>query len=124
MTMATDSVFAGLKVLDTASFIAGPAAATMLSDFGAEVIKIEPPGRGDTQRILGSIPPNPHADANAQLAHGQPQQARSCDRPQVGGRDGDPQAPRRVGRRADHELPASHPRDAPPRLRRGLSLEP
>ena len=62
--MATDSVFAGLKVLDTASFIAGPAAATMLSDFGAEVIKIEPPGRGDTQRILGSVPPNPHADAN------------------------------------------------------------
>src|SRR3954470_4177479 len=64
MTMATDSVFAGLKVLDTASFIAGPAAATLLSDFGAEVIKIEPPGHGDTQRILGSIPPNPHADAN------------------------------------------------------------
>jgi crotonobetainyl-CoA:carnitine CoA-transferase CaiB-like acyl-CoA transferase len=64
MTMATDSVFAGLKVLDTASFIAGPAAATMLSDFGAEVIKIEPPGAGDTQRILGSIPPNPQADAN------------------------------------------------------------
>ncbi len=62
--MTTDPVFAGLKVLDTASFIAGPAAATMLSDFGAEVIKIEPPGRGDTQRILGSIPPNPHADAN------------------------------------------------------------
>jgi len=44
MMMATESVFAGLKVLDVASFIAGPAAAVVLSDFGAEVIKVEPPG--------------------------------------------------------------------------------
>ncbi|MET8289692.1 CoA transferase, partial [Streptomyces sp. NPDC005132] len=41
--MTTESVFTGLKVLDVASFIAAPAAATMLSDFGADVIKIEPP---------------------------------------------------------------------------------
>jgi crotonobetainyl-CoA:carnitine CoA-transferase CaiB-like acyl-CoA transferase len=33
-------VFDGLKVLDCASFIAGPAAATVMSDFGANVIKI------------------------------------------------------------------------------------
>ena len=38
------TLFAGLKVIDCASWIAGPAAATMLSDFGADVIKIEPPG--------------------------------------------------------------------------------
>ena len=37
-------IFDGLKVLDCASFIAAPAAATVLSDFGADVIKIEPPG--------------------------------------------------------------------------------
>ena len=43
----TDSLFTGLKVIDCASWIAGPAAATMLSDFGADVIKIEPPGAGD-----------------------------------------------------------------------------
>ena len=41
-----NGIFAGLKVLDCASFIAAPAAATVLSDFGAEVIKIEPPGIG------------------------------------------------------------------------------
>jgi crotonobetainyl-CoA:carnitine CoA-transferase CaiB-like acyl-CoA transferase len=64
MMMATDSVFAGLKVLDIASFIAGPAAAVVLSDFGAEVIKVEPPGSGDMQRILGSVPPSPRAHAN------------------------------------------------------------
>ncbi len=39
-----EGIFEGLKVLDCASFIAAPAAATVLSDFGAEVIKIEPPG--------------------------------------------------------------------------------
>ena len=43
--------FAGLKVIDCASFIAAPAAATILSDFGAEVIKIEPP-EGDPHREL------------------------------------------------------------------------
>jgi formyl-CoA transferase len=71
MMMATESVFAGLKVLDVASFIAGPAAAVVLSDFGAEVIKVEPPGSGDLQRMLGSVPPSPraHANYNWQLAN-------------------------------------------------------
>lgn len=41
----------GLKVIDAATFVAAPAAATMLSDFGADVIKIEPP-QGDGCRIL------------------------------------------------------------------------
>ena len=45
-----DRVFDGLKVIDCASFIAGPAAATVMSDFGAEVIKIESPGAGDPYR--------------------------------------------------------------------------
>ncbi|MFC5202826.1 MULTISPECIES: CaiB/BaiF CoA transferase family protein [Streptomyces] len=62
--MTTESVFTGLKVLDVASFIAAPAAATMLSDFGADVIKIEPPGAGDPQRMLSSVPPSPRAQAN------------------------------------------------------------
>ena len=46
------SVFSDLLVIDCASFIAGPAAATILSDFGARVIKIEPPGLGDAYRNL------------------------------------------------------------------------
>ena len=41
--MSEDKIFSGLKVVDLASFIAGPAAATILSDFGADVIKVEPP---------------------------------------------------------------------------------
>ena len=46
----TERIFDGLKVIDCASFIAGPAAATVMSDFGADVIKIEPPGVGDPYR--------------------------------------------------------------------------
>ncbi|MSO91443.1 MAG: CoA transferase [Acetobacteraceae bacterium] len=52
------SLFTGLKVIDCASWIAGPAAATILSDFGADVIKIEPPGMGDPWRGRS---PNPAA---------------------------------------------------------------
>ncbi|HLL29125.1 MAG TPA: CoA transferase [Xanthobacteraceae bacterium] len=56
-------IFEGLKVIDCASFIAAPAAATVLSDFGAEVVKIEPPGKGDPYRLLPELPgypPSPH----------------------------------------------------------------
>ncbi len=41
---------AGLKVLELGQLIAGPFAAKTLADFGAEVIKIEPPGAGDPLR--------------------------------------------------------------------------
>jgi len=52
-----ERIFDGLKVIDCASFIAGPAAATVMSDFGAEVIKIEPPGMGDPYRRRGTPAP-------------------------------------------------------------------
>jgi crotonobetainyl-CoA:carnitine CoA-transferase CaiB-like acyl-CoA transferase len=58
------NIFTGLKVLDIASFIAGPAATTILSDYGADVIKVEPPGLGDPQRIFHLAPPNPTAEVN------------------------------------------------------------
>ena len=58
--MATDNIFSGLKVVDLASFIAGPSAAVILSDFGADVIKVEPPG-GDLWRHGHQIPPQPQA---------------------------------------------------------------
>jgi crotonobetainyl-CoA:carnitine CoA-transferase CaiB-like acyl-CoA transferase len=45
----------GIVVLDVATILAGPVAATMLSDFGADVIKVEIPGRGDTTRQSGNI---------------------------------------------------------------------
>lgn len=48
----SDGLFGDLLVIDCASFIAGPAAATVMSDLGARVIKIEPPGLGDSYRNL------------------------------------------------------------------------
>ena len=59
--MASDNIFSGLKVVDLASFIAGPSAAVILSDFGAEVIKVEPPS-GDYWRHGHQFPPQPQAD--------------------------------------------------------------
>ncbi|MCP9625713.1 CoA transferase [Rhodopseudomonas palustris] len=59
-----DGIFKGLKVLDCASFIAAPAAATVLSDFGADVIKIEPPGAGDPYRNLPNLPGYPRSEHN------------------------------------------------------------
>src|SRR5437763_17174825 len=60
--MVTERIFDGLKIIDCASFIAGPAAATVMSDFGAEVIKIEPPGMGDPYRRRAI--PNPDNPLN------------------------------------------------------------
>ena len=59
--MTTTNIFSGIKVVDLASFIAGPAAAVILSDFGADVIKVEPPA-GDLWRRGHKIPPQPAAD--------------------------------------------------------------
>jgi crotonobetainyl-CoA:carnitine CoA-transferase CaiB-like acyl-CoA transferase len=58
--MITDNIFSGLKVVDLASFIAGPGAAVILSDFGADVIKVEPP-KGDLWRMANKVPPQPLA---------------------------------------------------------------
>jgi len=61
--MASENIFSGLKVVDMASFIAGPGAAVILSDFGADVIKVEPP-TGDTWRIGYKVPPQPRSRDN------------------------------------------------------------
>jgi formyl-CoA transferase len=53
-----ENIFSGLKVVDLASFVAGPGAAVILSDFGADVIKVEPP-KGELWRIGNKIPPQP-----------------------------------------------------------------
>ncbi len=62
-TTTTDNIFSGLKVVDFASFIAGPSAAVILSDFGADVIKVEPP-KGELSaegRVVENRAENPAA---------------------------------------------------------------
>jgi formyl-CoA transferase len=50
----------GVRVLDAASFIAGPVATTVMAEFGADVIKIEPPG-GDSYRLRNTgYPASPY----------------------------------------------------------------
>lgn len=44
---------AGLRVLELGSFIAGPFAGQLLADYGADVVKVEPPGPGDAMRTWG-----------------------------------------------------------------------
>jgi crotonobetainyl-CoA:carnitine CoA-transferase CaiB-like acyl-CoA transferase len=43
----------GIKVLDVSTMIAAPFGAVLLGDFGADVIKVEMPGKGDTLRHVG-----------------------------------------------------------------------
>jgi crotonobetainyl-CoA:carnitine CoA-transferase CaiB-like acyl-CoA transferase len=46
-------MLSGLRILDLGTMVAGPVACTLFADFGAEVIKVEVPKRGDTVRDLG-----------------------------------------------------------------------
>ena len=62
--MSDELLFKGLKVVDAASWIAAPVAATILADLGADVIKVEIPGDGDPYRRLAIAPGTPTADVN------------------------------------------------------------
>lgn len=54
----TDGPLAGLRVLEMGQLLAGPFCGQMMADFGAEVIKIEPPGQGDPMRQWGREKPH------------------------------------------------------------------
>src|SRR5215813_13159986 len=58
------NILSGLRVIDCGAYIAGPAAATIMSDFGAEVIKIERPPHGDPYRRLSFLPGMPISEHN------------------------------------------------------------
>ena len=114
--MASDNIFSGLKVVELASFVAGPGAAVILSDFGADVVKVEPP-TGDTWRIGHKIPPQPQAK-EAYPFHLANRNKRGVTldlktpgarhtRPENSGRPAGSRTARQVGRRVHRQHPAS-----------------
>ena len=54
--MKVNTLFANLRVIELASMVMGPSAGVILADFGAEVIKVEPPNSGDLNRNWHKIP--------------------------------------------------------------------
>jgi formyl-CoA transferase len=58
------NILSGLRVIDCGTYIAGPSTATIMADFGAEVIKIERPPHGDPYRNLSFLPGMPISDKN------------------------------------------------------------
>ena len=58
----TESLFSGMKVIDCGSYIAAPASTTVLAEYGADVIKIEPLGIGDAYRQVSGLPGMPESE--------------------------------------------------------------
>jgi crotonobetainyl-CoA:carnitine CoA-transferase CaiB-like acyl-CoA transferase len=54
----------GIRVIEIATFVFMPSAGTVLSDFGADVIHVEPPGIGDPYRVLHHMKPLPQGKKN------------------------------------------------------------
>ncbi len=51
-----ESFLTGIKVIDLGSYVAAPAAATVMADYGADVVKIEPPQGDAYRRLLRTAP--------------------------------------------------------------------
>ena len=121
--MANDNIFSGLKVVDLASFIAGPGAAVILSDFGADVIKVEPPA-GDIWRHGHKLPPQPQSDDPYQwhLANRNKRGlALDLKSPERGAGS---RTAGQMGRRPDRQYAASRAQATQARVRRCGAMEP
>ena len=63
-------VLSDLKILDITHYVAGPYCTKLLADYGAEVIKIEKPGKGDGARRRGPFHKDePHAEKSGLFLH-------------------------------------------------------
>lgn len=62
MTSAAPPVLAGIRVVEVGTMVFAPSACAILADFGADVIKVEPPGQGDLNRHYHTLPGLPVSD--------------------------------------------------------------
>ena len=80
-------VLSGLRVIDCGTYVAGPAAATIMSDFGAEVIKIERPGGRRLMAAFFEAPGHGQVRTRLVLGSHQPQQEKRRAGPGTARRD-------------------------------------
>ena len=92
----------GIRVLDLGTFIAGPFCATVLGEFGADVIKVERPGTGDHLRRFGTE--TECGDTFVWLSEGRNKRSITLDLSTPAGRGAPRRADQRVRRRR-RELP-------------------
>jgi formyl-CoA transferase len=62
MTSPATAVLADIRVVEVGTMVFAPSACAILADFGAEVIKVEPPGKGDLNRHYHTLPGMPVSD--------------------------------------------------------------
>jgi crotonobetainyl-CoA:carnitine CoA-transferase CaiB-like acyl-CoA transferase len=92
--VSLERTYRGLRVIDLSENIAGPLACMILGDLGADVIKVEPPGRGDATRLL---PPRLEGTSTVFLTLNRNKRSAAIDIRTPAGRD----AVLRVARDAD-----------------------
>ena len=108
----------GIRVLDLASYIAAPVAATVMADYGATVIKVEPPNGGDPNRSIRQVSSYPPSDGKLSLGNGQSRQTLDSYQPTKRERSSGLISIDQIDRCAHHQF--ATPRAPPPenRLRR------
>ncbi len=96
----------GLRIVDISTVVAGPFAAGLLGDYGAEIVKVEMPGAGDSAARAGAA----QGRCAAVVEGHQPQQERRHARPAAARRPRPVREADGRRRRAGREFPAGHAR--------------